>query len=823
MIKFEEWKLYDGEEFVCAAQVPGDITADLFRAGKIPNPYYGLNHKVAESILRRDFAYLTYFEFDLKSFDTQNRTLMLSFEGVDLFADIFLNGTLVGSTKNMFLRYDFDVKNAVLDGQNELRVQMRSTLARKDGLDCDKYFGIFDSKRVLFRKEQCCFGWDWAPDMPGYGIYKPVYLQSVPKDRIMDLRVAADGDGNASFFVELNYYSRSYYDNGGNFVEVNHDFDDEICVILDTTPGGETKTEQKIKVDGNKCFLNFSNPDRRLWQPNGYGKQPLYGYTVRLLRDGEILCEKSGRLGYRTVRLDQKPKGKNKFGFAFSVNGKEIFAKGSNWVPADCFTGCITRDRYRDLLQKAKNANMNMLRVWGGGIYENDCFYDICDELGITVWQDFMFACADIPDDNDEWLENTLAECEYQIKRLRNHPALIYWCGGNEKPGAFGKPVKLGEKLVDVMLRGLVGSLDPTRPYGRQSPCSFTDADGDLSSGDCHCSGFEQSLAIGIKNYRKTVSRSVPSFVSECAVMGPMSKQAFERIFPFDKLWPMNDYWIDRLTTNPYAAIKMNFCDEQAKLAGEMYGAPKSLSDFVRKGMMLHAEILSCEAERLRAHKGLTSGFMNWMYNEIWPNGTWAVVDYYGEPKQAYYALSRSFRPVLMSFYYDADGNTYLFGANDTLRVAKCSYTMSCKKTDGEVVWSESGEVALPTGRAWKKPVGRTVESGTYLCVTYSYSGKKRRTLYSPSFWSDCRLADGVKFSAKKTKENECVVTVCADRLAKAVRLSMPDDYKYFYSDNYFDLEAGETARITVTATEAFDGKSLTADVFRNENEENPI
>ena len=812
------WYLQEaGCDKVIPASVPGDVTADLFKAGLVEDPYFGYNHHKCYDQCKKDYVYSTRFDLPEKV-DYEQNDLFISFKGVDLFADVYLNGVLLGKTDNMFKEFKYVISEVAKEKGNLLEVRMRSTITEMEGLDCEHYFGVFNTQRVLLRKKQCDFGWDWAANIPGYGIWKDVIVYTQAKERIEDVRYIAGDDKKAIFIIDLNYCYRSHYDNDGNFVEIVNPHKDELKISLAKKDGGELESvESKIlKVEGSRHFITFSNPDAKLWWPNGYGEQPLYGYKVELVRDGKVVSEKEGYIAYRSVALVQEAIGDELLSYQIRINGKNVFIKGSNWVPLDCFTGSISKEKYIKLITQAKRANYNMLRVWGGGIYENELFYETCDKLGIMVWQDFMFACADIPDTKAVWLKNTIEECEYQIKRLRNYPSIVYWCGGNEKTGSYGSLIKCGDNFVDVTLRGLVGHLDGTRPYARQSPCSLTDIANDKNSGETHFSSFEPAIKHGVMSYRKLVSREVVPFASENASMGPVTRQAYERFFPKEDLWPMTKMWHDRMLTNPYAAEKIMFCEAERRFAQEAYGKPQSLDDFIAKGMMIHAEMLRCEIEFQRSNKGVTSGFMNWMFSDTWPTGTWAVVDYYTEPKQAYYQMARSYAPILMTFVQNKQGEVLLVGFNDTMKEVTATYEYGLKTLGGKVVWSKKGKCVIGEETSFKENVVGDVQThDAYLYVTYTINGETKTNLFSLDFWHDCQFESDLSFETTM-KGNTAKVRIKANKFAKSVFLSMPDNYKYTYSDNYVDIEAGQEAVIEICADCKIDLSKLKVAAFNN-------
>lgn len=787
-----------GETF--SATVPGDITVDLYRSGMIEDPYFGLNHKDIGWIVNEDFDYLAEFNVDKKL--SKNESVRLVFDGIDLFADIYLNGVLLGHAENMFLRYEYEVKNILVEGNNRLKVRMKSTINHMNSIDCKDYFGVFNVPRLFIRKAQCHFGWDWAPDICGFGIWGDVYLLGGSALRIDDINVVADKDGNVSLFSELNYNVRDLRD---NFGVIKHGFavenrGDTLKFYVSEEPFGDVYREVDVAVSGRKNFANFKFDIPELWWPLGYGEQPLYNYKVELIRDRKLIDAKCGRFAFRTVELEEKPRDEKSFNYCLKINGEKIFVKGSNWVPIECFTGTVADEKYKRLVDLAKVGNYNMLRVWGGGIYEKDIFYNLCDELGIMVWQDIMLACGDIPEEDHAWVKNTVSEVNYQIKRLRNHPSIVYWCGGNEKTGSCGLQISKGDFFVDNTLQGLVRHLDKSRPFARQSPCSFTDVGNDLESGESHYNSFERSLTDGILNYRTLVSEKIVPFLSECAVMGPNSIETNKKIYPQDKLWPINELWSDRLMDNPYAAVVMDFAHRQLYYIKEIFGEAKSLEDFTAKGMTVHAEMLRSEIEFARSNKGRTWGILNWMFTDIWPSGTWSVIDYFCEPKQAYYQMKRSYEPLLVSFTQNHDGETELIIVNDKLTCFSGKIVFGEKCFNGQTVYKNELSVKVEANSLTKIKVNCSGDFNTYLFACYTEDNEEKKTLYSSNFWRGYKFTSDYTYKFERVTEDKAKITFKANEFVKGIFISFKNNNNYIYSDNYIDLEKGDEKVITVSA-----------------------
>lgn len=798
----ENWELYNGDDINIQAKVPGDITMDLYRSGLISHPHVGLNHKELGWITETDFIYQTTFRIDDDILKEDE--IYLTFDGIDLFAEIYLNGRLLGKTENMFLQYSYNVKDIVTGSDNLLQVKMLATKTQMNKIDTEDYWGIFNTPRLFLRKAQCHFGWDWAPDMSGYGIYKDVYIEGKSADRISDIYYRAYNNGKVNFNVELNYDIRPWTDHYGKPLEVIDEckMNDTLIYKMAKRPNVSVDDFECLvytqKVEDNKQFANFFIDEPQLWWPAGYGEQPMYSYRVELERNGEVLDVWNGTIAFREVRLEQEPISTDRTECKIVVNDVPIFAKGSNWVPMECFTGEVTNEKYVKLITQAKDGNMNMLRVWGGGIYENDIFYDTCDRLGVMVWQDMMFACADIPEDRPEFMANVQKEIDYQIRRLRSHPSIVVWTGGNEKVGALCKQKSSGDYFLDVILKGMILNLDDSRPLIKQSPFGKKELANDSFSGDTHSSSFEACIDAGTHMYRDLVSNNLSSFISECATMGPGSVDAYKKIFPQDKLWPMNEYWDDRLMDNPYAAVYRTFAYLQESFATEMYGESHSIEEFVAKGMTVHAEAMRAELEYARRNKGVTWGFMNWMYSDIWPSGTWSIVDYYCEPKQVYYQMRKSFQPLLVSFAQNHDKVTDLFISNDLNEAVSGQLEYGLKDLKGNVIWNKSVTVDVLANGVYFVPITDDFkQNNTYLYVTGELNNTYISNVYSHNMWKNYDFTSSYSYDIM-VDEDDMIVTVKADEFAKGVILSLPENEKYDYSDNYFDLQAGEEKTVVI-------------------------
>lgn len=798
-----EWSVENEKYGKFSARVPGDITDDLHRADVIPDPLFGVNFKGVKDILERSWDYNVKFvvsEEDLSFLHAE-----LKFNGIDTFSEVFLNGNKIGETDSMFVPFSFDVKKLLKVDENELCVRMKSPYKVYESVRNDKYMSIFHPNRVFFRKPSCHFMWDWAPDFPGYGIYRPVELVFSDDDNIVDTEITADICGNVNFITELD--ERFKYKPEGYSLKLsvtrlpNDDFSNAYEVTL--------------KCEGRFVLQNVTVKNVKLWYPNGYGEQNLYSYKLELFRGGELADEKTGTFAFREVKIIEKPLDEKSLSFILNVNGTDIFCKGSNWVPASNMTGTITNETYVRLLSAAKEANYCMLRVWGGGFYENDVFYDLCDKFGIMVWQDFMFACSDIPDDIPEFRKTVYKEAEYQLRRLRNRPSVVLWCGGNERRKFLDcKGPQYGEYIWEVMLRGLHGKLTRSSVYVPNSPHSRTDIDSDYSSGDLHTACYEPALTDDrVKDYREYLAKNVSPFTTECAILGPCRIRSLKKFIPEDKLWGVNEVWHEHFMLNPYAAVPdETFIVKEQRLAKDLFGEIDTLEKFVKKAMAAHYEIMRSEIEFARA-SGRCRGVLNWMFNDIWGCGTWSVIDFYGEKKPAFYAQKAAFKPVHAFYVFDGK-SVVLCVCNDKLSAVNLTVKYGQKDLGGRAYFEKSEKINVPAGGTKKIGVAFDCNvKNAYLFVEI-FGDDWDKSIYFYDLWKDKDFVSDIIVSKKELSETEFSLKIKAKKFARAVFIDTPYELRPVISDNYFDMEAGEEREIIVKTAKKAGTDEITVKTF---------
>src|ERR1035437_2999587 len=457
------------------AIVPGTIHTDLINNKLIPDPFYSDNEKRLQWIGEMDWDYRTSFDSH-KSIDP-SKPVYIKFDGIDTIAEIFLNGENIGAAFNMFCSNEFEISRFLKKKNNKLLVRFTSLYqyARLTESKHGKLPAGLNSERVYIRKAQYSVGWDWGPTLTTSGLWRAVSLIQKSDACIEHFTFNTISLSGKSAFVELK-------------TEIINPLNKSLKLKIILSSASLTY-EKEIEVNENSLTHNIEINNPALWWPVGYGLPALHNLSLLLYEDKILLDEKNYKVGIRTIELQLKDGDKNTF--RFIINGRNIFARGADWIPSDLFIPRISDEKYRRLLGFAKSGNMNMLRVWGGGFYENDIFYDLCDELGLLVWQDFMFACAAYPE-YPEFIDNVSNEFRQNIKRLQNHPSLALWCGNNENEWNWQRESRLsykempGYKIYHQIIPDILDSLDPQRPYWPSSPFGFEDDPNSVLSGNRH-------------------------------------------------------------------------------------------------------------------------------------------------------------------------------------------------------------------------------------------------------------------------------------------------------------------------------------------------
>ena len=766
-----------------AAAVPGSVYHDLLTAGEIPDPFYRDNEMDALKLMDNDFSYTR--EIDVPEDFLRSDAVLLRADGLDTLAEISVNGKAVGKADNMHRIWEFDVKDALRPGKNTVKVLLRSpTKFIKKAYAENPADGSTDAMVGFpaLRKAHCMFGWDWGPRLPDAGIWRDIALLGVDTARIRDVYVSQKHEeGKVTCRV---------------VTHVNRLNDQPISASVTITgPDGKTYTGQ-----GLDCEIVIDDP--QLWWPAGYGAQPLYTVEVTLASAGKALDSWKRRIGLRTLTMRRE---KDEWGesFCHRVNGVDIFAMGADYIPEDNLLPRVTPERTRALLLDTRAANMNMIRVWGGGYYPDDFFYDICDELGILVWQDFMFACA-VYNLNEAFEENVRAEFADNIRRLRHHPSLALWCGNNEMEMfvAYGTWVGCKRqsadyiKMYEYIIPKVLKEEDPATFYWPASPSSggSFDEPNDENRGDVHY--------WDVWHGRKPFTEYRKFFFRYASEFGFQSFPCMETIEAFTLPQDRNvfSYVMEKHQRNASANGVI------ASYLSQMYLYPATLDGFVYASQLLQAQAMQYGVEHWRRNRGRCMGAVVWQLNDCWPVVSWASIDYFGRWKALHYYEKRFFAPVLISCHEEGilsqntNVNAEPFAlkksarlnvSNETMRPFAGTVTWALRRPDASVIYEGQSAVQVPALSAlWLEEKDFSGED-TYGCYfSYELKDEKWQEVGSGTvlFCPPKHFRFENPHLKARLEGDEIVVT--ADAYARSVEIQCGADT--LLSDNFFDMNAGE-------------------------------
>ncbi len=612
------------------AQVPGDVHLDYERAGLIADPFFGTNHDHCRWMEEWDWWYRAEVTPPAPG---PGQRLHLLFEGLDVFATVLLNGKVVGKNQNMFTPLRVDVTDHVVAGPNQLEVCLASPTSPPGRVPSPEVRGYGSPLRLQVRKAQSCYGWNITPRLVTIGIWKPVSWLLVDEVEFDDVHVrtlAVHPDGAAELEAVVE-------------IRANHGTPAGVEVEL-TVAGQSRRFTLPGEPGGSRRAERFTVPRAQLWWPHGHGEQALHPWSARLMRNGREVDRREGRFGIRTVELIQEPGAGGTTSFILAVNHRRIFLKGMNWTPVDAIYARITPERYRELLDATKAANINALRVWGGGIYEGDSFYARCDELGILITHDFMFACGCYPQD-PEFLAEARREAEHQVRRLRHYACVVAWFGDNENDVladlSFNYPAYRHNRLSKEVLRDVVRAEAPHTPYVPTSPYSPTVYDQNSPlEGDCHL------WAHGTSYRAEFFTQPRPRMVTEIGHMGMPGRDVIERFVSPDRRWPI---WNEEYLTHGSDCTRL---DRQGLLrtifqsiAARGWEEPKDLDDLIAKSQALHSEATRFWIE-LYGNQPDCWGLFLWSLSDCWPQISPAYIAYPFNPKPSLNAVRDAYAAI---------------------------------------------------------------------------------------------------------------------------------------------------------------------------------
>ncbi|AZQ61618.1 glycoside hydrolase family 2 protein [Flammeovirga pectinis] len=792
------------------ATVPGVVHTDLFANKLIEDPFYRQNEKDLQWIEEEDWVYKTTFDAPVSVVE-KNR-FSLQFNGLDTYADVTLNGQQILSSDNMFVGYDEEVTSLLKEKGNTLEVyfhspiKMTKPLRDKAGYE---YPADNDARAEKFsiysRKAPYSFGWDWGPRFVTSGIWRDINLMVWKTAKIEDVYIQQVSltDQKAELTATVEVYS-------------DQKTTAKIRLKADEHTFSSQKKEITLEKGKNTITLQATIDQPERWWPNGLGEQRRYAISTDLMVEEEIVDQKIEKIGLRTVELINEPDSLGE-SFFIKVNGQPVFMKGVNYIPQDSFLPSVTKERYDWMIESMTSVHMNMVRIWGGGIYESDYFYDQCDEKGLLVWQDFMFACTLYPGDKD-FVKKVKAEAEYNIKRLRNRPSIALWCGNNEVGVAwdnwgwqdsYGWSKEVQDQLVadynrlfKEVLPEMVNTYDKGRFYFPSSPISNWGKLEDFSKGDNHFWGVWHG-----KYPFESFKEYVPRFMSEYGF------QAFPSFKAIKKFTIEEDWGLETDVMNTHQ--KSYTGNGLIKVYMERdFKVPSNFEDFVYVGMLLQADGMRQGFETHRRRMPYCMGTLYWQLDDCWPAASWSSIDYYGEWKALHYAVERAFRPQILSS--DIEGEQLkVWLVNDewsprksTLEVEWRTFkgeTLATKRYPIEIRGNES-KVVLETSLT--EILGRKStlkeRKGMYM-ILRSVEESGRNDAHNYAFFvkpKDQQLPQATISTDVIEEDGQLFIKLSSDVFTESVALTIEGDAVAHFSDNYFHLPTKMEKYITVTRTE---------------------
>ena len=778
------WKFREtSDEKWLNATVPGCNYLDLMNEGVLEDPFIGLNEKNSYFVALKDWEYVKTAE--LTADDLDHQEVYLKCDMLDTLCDVFVNETKIAYTENCHIRYAFEIKKHLKAGENTFRLVFHSPVNYVKNIAKSRPVppNANGQNGVCFvRKPQCHFGWDWGPVLPPSGISGNIYLESADTAQVQEI-IAVQKHYDGKVDIDVKAVIRCV------------DSKETSCVLTLTHPDGSVQT-----IDSENGIFTVDNPE--LWwtyELSGKDVQPLYSIKAQVISEDKVVSEKEIRIGLRTLYLNR---GFDRWGsnFQFVLNGVPIFAKGGNYIPSDSFITRFTDDKLEEMLQAARFSNFNLIRVWGGGYYESDSFYDKCDEMGILVWQDFAFACMPYPFFEEDFLNNVKNEIESNVKRLRHHAALALWSGNNEIEAMSGgwmnmrKYIKWTEIFFYDILEKEIRKYDTVTSFIPGSPCGSAYGEGINSDnvGDTHLWSVWHGMA-SMKEYRNRMTRFCSEFGFESL---PDIKSV--RKFAQEK-----DYSLDsEVFTNHQKCGAGN--DKMLYYIRSRFKLPAKFEDFIYLSQVTQMECISDATEHWRRNKGHCNGAIYWQFNDCWPVCSWSSIDYYGNYKALQYS-ARHFNAPLSISVEDVKDRLKIYALNDLNEskdvtasyevfdftkgvVHKQEKSLTVAKVENEIVFDLS--VTELKNKYNPKTTG-------VMAKLYCGGAEISRKTFLFDVEKNLELPDTKLAITKQVNDGNIEVTVKADKFARIVCVSSDVSLKPF-SDNYFDLLPGESKIVTI-------------------------
>ncbi|MCL2098397.1 MAG: hypothetical protein FWH23_06530 [Bacteroidales bacterium] len=777
------WVFYQqGTEEQYPASVPGTIHTDLLTNQLIPDPFENDNENKLYWIDSLNWVYETTFDIN-RSYVKAN----LVFEGLDTYADVFLDEQLLFSNNNMFVTQSIALDNISL-GPHRLKIIFYSALKEIAKYNSADYYILQEEPRAFARKAQYHFGWDWGPRFVTMGIWKPVYLELFDeRPQICEVSLKQKYVDEKMYSGILNLECRLFIPEGQ---------DCEI-VLREQSSGGDIFWKKHLhKIKGDILIADSVDfPFYIEWYPNGLGDPFLHNFVLELYVGNQLVDAREKRVGFKNIRLHRTKDEKGEQ-FYFSVNGHNVFAKGANWIPAESFLPRLTKADYHSLIAQAAKSNFNMLRVWGGGIYEDEAFYEACDEMGIMVWQDFSFACAMYPATPD-FLKSVEMEATEQIRRISQHACLALWCGNNENEEGWhnwGWKQQFGADTTKVwdnytrlfhrLLPGLIQQYDPGRDYHVSSPVFGWGKKESMLVGDSHYWG----VWWGMEPFAM-YKQKVPRFMSEYGFQGFPSLSTLYNFMPDEQ-----DRYLSSDAMKMHQKHPRGYETIQTFMERE-YKIPDNLEDYAYTSQLLQAYGMNTAIEAHRRAKPYCMGTLYWQFNDCWPVVSWSGIDYYKEWKALQYFVRKAYAQHLLSFDTVED-KTCLWAITDSIADVYGKLEIVFSTFAGKEIYRKDSLLTIPANSAQKIWECRTADfikgedSLTTFCHARFLIGD-RQAAESINYYSSPKNTPYPAANLTVSLQNNGEIILQADQLVKNICILYEGKQSPF-SDNFFDMLPGQ-------------------------------
>lgn len=805
------WQLSAGHRSLESVdmQIPGTVLSGLLAAGKIKDPFYRTNEDATRALFWKDYVFTRTFDVDEELLAQQH--IVLVCEGLDTLAEISINGTFLAKTDNMHRTWKFQAKKLLHPGKNEIQIVFRSVLRFIEDYPYEahkkiNYIPCGSMKgNQLLRKAHSMFGWDWGPQTIDAGIFRDIYLQGYSHARIEDIRIHQQHAKNVSVQTSITL-SESVPGQ-------------KLCVEL-SEDGADKPLQTKLcktNADG-VAAVDFVIENPKLWWPNDYGDQPLYIVRTTLLdEDGTSLESITRRIGLRTLTISQE---KDEWGneFAFCVNGVKIFTRGGNYIPDDCLYTRITEKKLDYILESCRRAHFNCVRVWGGGYYPSDAFYDLCDEKGLIVWQDLMYAC-NVYDVTDAFAENCRQETYDNVRRLRHHASLGLWCGNNEIESAWDHwgdfqketPYLRADyiRLFEEVLPKAVQEADGETFYWHSSPSSggcFDNPD-DANRGDTHY----WDVWHGQKpftDYRKY-------FFRFCSEFGFQS-------FPCAKT--VNSFTLED-DRNIFSRVMESHQKNDAANGKMLYYLsenlryPKDLTHLLYASQVLQGMAIKYGVDHWRRNRGRCMGTLYWQINDDWPAPSWSSIDYFGRWKALHYMAQKFYAPHAVSMTLE-DHRCHVYFSNESFETTEYSLTLSIRDLSGNVLETYETKGNSPAFSAIETAVvdicsWEDQKDDVFLeAVIHTKDQKVLKDVETLVPYKYLNLKNPIISTEAKETNDAFILHISSDCFAPFVALDF-DDADVIFSDNFFHLTDKTVQDIIVKKEDILQGHFENAEDFR--------